>query len=271
MDKRRQHTIGFVTFLLCLAVNAAILPFPGPLRAFRGQAGEDILQRGDKTGVPPDEALEPSDPRERARRATKSRLYNRGGHDLTTLDPGLSINEISCGLLEPLLPTGYTPVIVLATVASAQPYLTEDKSFIYTEFGVRTEELLKLDAAPLPLSGDLLVVDRGGGRLRLRTGRVLRYDSAGSSMASPLRPGRRYVLFLNRIFDGECLHLGRAVELREGQAYYLGEHDGQERLFGEIEGVRSELSQEGAFLDLLRWAIASPPSPRFYSALPEDR
>lgn len=218
-----------------------------------------------------DEAPQPSDVEQQTHRDAKNRRYNRGGRDLTTMDAGMSIAEIGCGPVQPLLPTTYTPIILIGTVIGAQPYLSEDRSYVYTEYAVQVEKLLKKDTDTLPMAGDSLIVDRTGGVLRQRNGHVIRYDSSGSNMARPLQMGDRYVLFLNRIHDGADLILGPGFQLRERKAYLLGEQKGQETLVGSIQGIATELSDEEKFIWAVRRAIENPPSPKFYSELERSR
>jgi hypothetical protein len=219
-----------------------------------------------------DEAQQPLDVEQQVSRAAKNRRYNRGGRDLTTLaEAGLSVSEIGCGTVQPLLPTAYTPVILIGTVTGAQPYLSEDRSFVYSEYMVQVEAFLKHEGAALPMAGDRLIVDRTGGVLRLRNGQIIRYHSSGTGMARPLQVNERYVLFLNRIHDGADLMLGTGFQLRDGKAYRLGQQAGQELLVGSIPGIDSELSDEEKFIRAVRRAIDNPPSPEFYSEVKMNR
>jgi hypothetical protein len=228
-----------------------------PSEAQQRSAGYEVI----------DEAPLSSNDEERSQREAKNRLYNGGGSDLTAMEPGMARSLIGCGPIMPLLPTEYTPIIMLGTVVSLQPYLSEDKSNIYTEYAVHVEKYLKKDALTLPMAGDRLIVDRTGGVLRLRNGRVIQYHVSGTGMARPLHVGERLVLFLNRIHDGASLMLGPGFLLRDGKAYAIGQSEGQKRLFGEMEGVEKRFSQEGEFLKAVQRAIQNPPSPAFYSAL----
>src|SRR6185369_8004768 len=168
-----------------------------------------------------DEAPDPSDSAEQIQRDAKNRYYNMGDRDLLTLEPGLSVSVIGCGAAMPLLPTEYTPIIVLGTVLGGQPYLSENHSAVYTEYSFHIEEFLNNDNGYLPMSGENLVVDRGGGALRHRSGKVIRYDMSGSAMARPLQIRERCILFLNRVNDGFYLNLGPGFLLRDGKAYLM--------------------------------------------------
>jgi hypothetical protein len=271
MTSRRMLSIfSLISIFICAGVAYALQP------AIRTVfLSKSALQKGNRAQQKPviddviDEVPLPSDAEEQARRESKNRFYNRGGQDLTTMDPAMSVSEIGCGGIQPLLPTEYTPIILIGTVASFQPYLSEDKSYIYTEYAVQVKQYLKKDAGALPIVGDKLIVDRSGGVLRLRDGHVIQYHSSGTGMARPLRTGERLVLFLNRVHDGAILFLGRGFLLQNGKAYAIGESEGWKELIGEIQGVEKNLSQEDEFIQAVMRAIQNPPSPAFYSALDE--
>lgn len=236
-------------------------------------------QRTDRDRDVIDEAAEPADPAEQARREAKNRRYNNGGQDLLTLSPDSEMSEISCGVVLPLLPISSTSVIILGTVVGSQPYLTEDRSSVYSEYMIRVEEFLKTDGGILPLAGANLVVDRRGGFLRLRSGRVIRYHASSSNMARPLHTQERCILFLNRICDEGDLYLGKGFLLDDGKAYTLGEQEGRGTLVGALRGPwwsadadsSNVLSDEEEFIRAVRLAIENPPSPRFHSKLDMSR
>jgi hypothetical protein len=208
-----------------------------------------------------DEAPEPFDLRERQLREEKNRRNNHGGQDLITMDPELSSSMVTLGPDLSWLPIGSFPIIVLGTVENTQPYLSEDRSFIYTEYSIRVEEIFKTDNQLLPITNDLLIVNRGGGILRLLTGKVINYPATGVNIARPLKTGERYILFLKRAdysSNDIDLLLGPGFQLKDGQSYKLGQREGQERLVGTIPGVPGELSDENLLLELIRNAIKNP-------------
>jgi len=87
--------------------------------------------------------------------------------------------------------------IVVGTLTSKASQLTEDGSFIFTDYEMAVEEVLKDDAAAPVQTGGLITVTREGGEVSLR-GRVLRAKRAGFKSAEV---GGRYLLFLKRIPD----------------------------------------------------------------------
>src|SRR5262249_46987121 len=99
-----------------------------------------------------------------------------------------------------------------------QPYLSPDRSRLYTEIGVRVEEVLKSD---VDLSvGDTLIVDRLGGALNLKSGQLVRDDISIEGLGKT-RFGGRYVLFAQRANEGNDIALIKGYELRDGTVFRL--------------------------------------------------
>lgn len=191
-----------------------------------------------------DIAPEPTNGQERAQRRTKNRRYNRNGaraRRLTQLPPERAAGHIEEAQWSPL-PVAESDFIVLGTVARVQPYLSEDESSIYTEFTVNIEEVLKNDNQQSLYAGNSVVVDRQGGSLRMPDGRVVRYEVSGIGRTP--RAGRRYVLFLKRINEGEDLSIIVSYELRGNRVFSLRGH------------TPYEGDSEEAFMNELRAAIA---------------
>lgn len=217
-----------------------------------------------------DEAPEPDDLAERINRAAKNARYNNqgNGQDLTSLEPGTGVSTIACGGDDPaILPVRGHEVIVLGTLRNAQPYLSADRTAIFTEYRFEIEEVFKPSRENLQLVNGHLLIDRPGGVLRLRSGRIITYDFSASGMARPLDVGGRYVLFCQLIHDKRDLLLGRGFELRDGKAFALWERHGYDRPVGELEGGIRSLSQEETFIEAVRNAVKHPGSARYFSAL----
>jgi hypothetical protein len=216
-----------------------------------------------------DEASESDDPILRANRAAKKARYDSqvNDRDLTSLPPGQSMHLFLCGQYDPtILPTASHDVIVLGTLLNTQPYLSANRTAIYTEYQLYVEEIFKPSQEDLSLEQGRLVIDRPGGVLRMRSGRVISSTESGTGMARPLDVGRRYVLFCRLIHDQRDLILGFAFELRDEKAYALSEHRGHDRLVGELPGAVAALSNEQSFVEAVRDAVNHPGSPQYFSA-----
>lgn len=180
-----------------------------------------------------DEAPEPADKRERAKRHEKNRRYDRGGVGvpaLTELPPDTVSGRPAEGARLPALPVAQSDAVVLGTVVKAQPYLTESKTSLYTEFTVNIEEVLKNDAGGSLFAGIPLVVDREGGALRLPGDRVVRYEVGGTGRLP--RAGKTYVFFLKRAHEGADWSILSGYELRGARILPLqlpSRYDGADR------------------------------------------
>lgn len=160
-----------------------------------------------------DEARLPSGAQDADARRDKCRRYDTGGHDLTA-DAGDS--EYFAESIWPRVDLGDSDVIVVGTVRSRQPYLSQDRSRIFTEFVVDIESLIKTDSG-LDRSAGSVTMDRLGGALRLTSGLVVRDDIQLCFLGWP-EVGGRYVLFARRIHDGKDLEFFHGYRLVDGKA-----------------------------------------------------
>jgi hypothetical protein len=192
----------------------------------------NLLQEGDKVQKrqrallpdPIDIIPEPIDPEKRTLRRAKNRRYNYDrGELLTNQPPGFIYGRFSEAGIPPPLPASLSHLVILGTVTSAQPYLAESKTSIYTEYTVSIEEVFKNETRDSFAPGDSVTVEREGGALRLQDGRVLRYRVGGIGLLPS--SGEQYVFFLKSIHQGQDLSILRAYELREDQVYSLESND----------------------------------------------
>jgi hypothetical protein len=139
----------------------------------------------------------PSSYRERELRLKRSRKFNSSGAPLTAA-PG---DVVVSSEIQPVrAPVVRSHVIVVGRVSSAEAFLSENQTAVYSEFQITVEDVLRAtgdflratrDSALEP--GDLVTALRWGGRLRLPSGRVVRVEMA--DMGLP-HLGGRYLLFL---------------------------------------------------------------------------
>lgn len=85
--------------------------------------------------------------------------------------------------------------IVIGTVKSKASQLTEDETYIFTDYQFDVEQVLKSGISPSPAEGEEIEVTRPGGEVSLK-GRVLR---AGDKNFDSFRLGGRYLLFLRQV------------------------------------------------------------------------
>lgn len=188
----------------------------------------------------------PADPNRHDRWKTKSKKYK--GFEPPITEEGITItitDEWDIGL--PALPVSKSDMVIIGEVVDAQTYITESKDWIYSEFTVRVEEVLK-NASNVTLSpGSSIDVNRDGGRVRFPSGRTTLQYTSGQGMP---RPGRRYALFLSLDAQDQGAHILRGYELRGGRVFQLDGPAGSGP--AEYQGV-----DERSFLSDLRAAVAN--------------
>jgi hypothetical protein len=147
----------------------------------------------------------------------------------------------------PALPVSQSGIIVVGEVVDAQSYLSESKDWVYSEFTVRVEEVLKNASGVTLTKGSSLDVNRDGGRVRFPNGQVTLQYTVGQGMP---RPGERYALFLTFDAQDQDAHILTGYELRGGRVFPLDHLSAPE-----AAGYRG--ADEQTFLNNLRAAIAN--------------
>ena len=189
----------------------------------------------------------PSDPNKHARWRAKGKKYKDIGLPVTEKSGWITVNtEWDMGL--PALPAANSDLIVIGEVTDTQAYLTEAKDWVYSEFTIRVDEVLKNTSAITVKQHDSLVVDRDGGRMRFPSGHIVLQYIPGQGMP---RAGRCYVLFLT--LDDQSAHILTGYELRTGRVFPLDNPAGGQHPLATTYRDADETS----FLSDLRAAITS--------------
>jgi len=167
----RRWTIALIAALSCTAFVAIIQAQDGAPRATMSQGlpGGFTQTREEDDSTVTEEAPEPSDPQELEARKAKNIRYNTGGHDITILRPGVETFIEHAWPRNKLVPVAESAVIVTGTVIKVQPYLSDDRSNLYTEMTLQVENVLERDANNPVSAVNTLAIDWLGGALKLRT------------------------------------------------------------------------------------------------------
>jgi hypothetical protein len=230
----------------------------------------------------PVDLAESTDPAERALQALRCRLLNslhpspplviggatndppsakRSGIDPRPSGPPASIfvdrapfrPDARTGDLQPRVAESDT--ILLGSVTKVQPYLSEDKTSLFTEYTLTVEEAIK-DTRGLSLKKSSVgTLYRIGGSLRLPSGAVVRTEVHG--LGDPPAANHRYICFLRYDARGYWFQISRLWELRNGSAVPMDPLDlalaqaGSSDLTGQDESsflsaVRAAVEREGA-------------------------
>lgn len=201
------------------------------------------------------EEPEPSNPKEREGRRAKNRRYNTGGTDLTVERPPNS--EIFFEHVWPavhFIPAAKSAVVVVGRVIKVQPYLSSDRSRIYTEMTIAVDHLLKQDQGNRVAAHKTVVIDRVGGALKLKTSRIVR-DDIQIDYLGHLKLGRRYVMFGQAINNGHDISLIKSYELADGKVFTNDSRPS--RLISTVAGVPSTWQDEAEFIKAVRESTSS--------------
>lgn len=179
-----------------------------------------------------------------AKRRNKNKRYDKRMR--VSKNPALHITESASvheGEIQ-AIPASQSDLIVIGEVLDSVAHLSNDKGNIYTELSFRVEEILKCNAQTPPLPGSTIIVERLGGFVRYPNGHKQLYRVVGQGMP---RIGRRYILFLDSIDEGQDFSLLTGYELGETNV-------------SAIDSLVQFLVYEGkanaAFLNAVRNAIA---------------
>lgn len=126
-------------------------------------------------------------------------LASKGSGDIlvTVEDPLIISTSGKSSTAAPTLPFTVCNVgtIVVGTLNTDSPQLTEDESFLFTEYTLNVEEVIKSQPAKRLKAGETITVIREGGVGQIN-GRTVRAEREGFQ---PFTLGERYVLFLQDI------------------------------------------------------------------------
>ena len=147
---------------------------------------------------------------------TRKKYNNRHAPRISeATDKIFSLNDWEVGL--PALPIAKTAAVIVGEVTDGKAQLSEDETNIYSEFTVQITQVLKNDSNLSLEVGNAVLVERGGGRVRLPSGKVV--VSRTDKQDLP-KVGKRYVLFLTGDED-EDFHILTGYELRDGMVFPL--------------------------------------------------
>lgn len=141
-----------------------------------------------------DAAAEEMDIHKKAARTKKNKQFNRRkSYASEELRDGELFGTILESPPPPPLPVN-VELIVVGGIHRRQPYVSDDRTNVYTELTVHIEDILKNNTSSPVYAFEPLTVNRAGGAIRMPNGHVFRYFVAG--VGSMPEVGKRYVLFL---------------------------------------------------------------------------
>src|SRR5258708_5268047 len=180
-------------------------------------------------------------------RQAKSTRYDGGGCDLTVPGRDCFFEHFAPGAI-PLIPLKESAFALLGTVTKVQPYLSADRTHIYTETTIQIEEVFKSpETFNLP-PDRTLITDQIGGSMRMNSDRVI-HDGSVVDFIGKTYVGGRDVVFLRQVHEGKDLAILKAYQLPDGKVFKLTEDGSPGKvLLSKTPNKADSLSDEQEFL-----------------------
>lgn len=147
------------------------------------------------------------------------------------------------------VPVSISNAVIIGTVVDGKAFVSHNRDFVYTDYKVRVDKILKPDPTTSLSLGTDLVAARPGGAVRFPSGHVTNYLIQGEGLPEI---GSQYVLFLSKsipdipeyeIISGPAT---AGYQLKNGRVYPLDDVN------AEYEGFDAT-----GFLDQIQKAITS--------------
>jgi len=231
---KRLPYLMLMLFLAILAVS---------LRASAGQQNlQQIQQQKDRlrkpsrhSGLPvlgEFKANETEPPQDEERRQIREKRY--GDHLPPITDPGPTIkgqtestrvtfiDYVTGNSTDPNgIPASVSTAVVVGTILSGKCFVNKAHTFVYTDYQVRIDQVLKLDPTTNLTVGDSVTASRDGGAIHFPSGHVTNFLHMGQGLPEV---GSQYVLFLWRSIPNlpeyEII-INSGYQLKDGRAYAL--------------------------------------------------
>lgn len=126
------------------------------------------------------------------------------------------------------LPVSRSAAVVVGTILSGKAFVSKDRTYVYSDFQVHVDQVLKQDPQTNLVVGGQMVVSRGGGSIHFPSGRVKDYVNHGEGMPAV---GSQYLFFLVRPDISEPEYeviIGGAYEIRKGIVHPLDDFNMRE-------------------------------------------
>ncbi len=144
------------------------------------------------------------------------------------------------------MPVSNSNAVVVGTVVSGKCFVTGSHTYVYTDYSVKIDQVLKQDPTANLITGDVVVAARDGGAIHFPSGHVTNFLFAGHGLPEV---GSQYVLFLWKpipSFPEYEIIFDSGYQLKNGRVYPLDDVNSK------YVGVETTV-----FLDEVRKAIAS--------------
>lgn len=135
---------------------------------------------------------------------------------------------------DPGYPASVSAAVIIGTVIGAKGFVSEDRTYVYSDYQIRVDEILKQDSRAKLTVGAQLIASRTGAAVHFLSGHVSHYLTMGRGLP---KIGKQYLLFLLRSdpdLSEYDICYGAAYELSGGRAYPLDDdHHYREPEYGD--------------------------------------
>lgn len=184
---------------------------------------------------------QPESPENAARRQLREKRYSESNLPRRVADPGPLVDGQSetanlrfidyVAVGKPSDPRGIpvstSTAVVVGTTLSGKCFVTKDRTYVYTDYHIKVDQVLKQDAGANLSVGDELVAAREGGAVHFPSGHVTNYLTVGHGLPEV---GSQYILFLWRpiptLTEYEII-LDAGYQLQNGRVYPLDDVNSQ--------------------------------------------
>ena len=251
--------------LLFLASTVTFAHTPRSQAESKGKytAGKEIKRPSTFSGLPVvgDFQAPPEPAADHARRQIREKRYNSFSHRREPItDPGRLVNGqpessdvtfIDTVVINPPsdprgIPASTSTAVVIGTVVSGKCFLNGNHTFVYTDYQVRVDHVLKQDPAANLSVGDQVVASKQGGALRFPSGHITNFIFPGHGLPAI---GSQYILFLWRPIPNLPNYeivFQSGYEVKNGRVYPLDDAN-----------MQYEDMSESAFLAIFQKALGA--------------
>jgi hypothetical protein len=124
------------------------------------------------------------------------------------------------------IPVSISAAVVLGTITGGKCFITKNRTYVYTDYSIRVDQILKQDkTASLTVGGELIGA-REGGAIRFPSGHITNVLTMGHGLPEV---GSQYVLFLAKNIPGPEYEIifDSGYQVKDGRIYPLDDANPQ--------------------------------------------
>ena len=139
---------------------------------------------------------EPSNPVEREKKREKDKRYDKAPFVILNPRPEFTWSTLydSEPVPESAFPYKQSKLVITGVILGSKALMSNNKGAVYSEYSVQIESIISQDKGRELQVGQLVDVDRAGGRVRYPNGAIILYRNSWQDLPEP---NERYLFFLD--------------------------------------------------------------------------